>query len=218
MTPLRLLYTRVSQASILLPVIAGFVNYSRLTLPFRILLYFFVLCIGFEIQATLFTGPPLKNNMPGLRLYVIMEFIAFSIVFLLRFPKKSRVRILIGVNMGVAAIITIIDVLKNGIWSTPDLSRTYTSFFLLLYALHYYYDLFRQESTSLGWEHPMYWVSTGALISFGGLLFYFLFSNYLLTKEAHLETLSLFIFQGANVIANCLYAQAFRCFGKKAII
>lgn len=215
MSPIRIIYTRVSQASVFLPIISGFTRYKELNAPFRLFLYFFVVAAGFELQATLMNGV-YKNNMPGLHLYTFVEFLGFSIVYYLHYEKGNLMRMLIGINIIIGVILALADACYiNGIWMSNTLSRSYASASIVLYTLNCFYSLFQKDTTRYSWEYPMFWVSTGALIYFGLNTLYFMLTRYLLFNAAKIETLSLLSHNALNIIANCLYAQSFRCFRKQ---
>jgi hypothetical protein len=211
---IKTIFIKLSQASVLLPIITGFSNYKRLTLPYRILLYFFVSCIGFEIQASI-TKTLYGNNMPGLHLYTLVEFLVFSAVYYLHFKKNSILRLLIGINAIVFVGIALLDAFYiHGIMALNTLSRSYSSTSIIIYTLIYFYRLFQENSVQYIWEHPMFWICAGALIYFGGNNFYFLLKGYLMYKAVNVEWLSHFIHATLNIIGYIFYAQSFRCLKK----
>lgn len=210
MTP-QFLFIKVSQASVLLPVLAGWTQYKRLTFPFRVLFYFFVAGIGFEILSGILKAV-CHNNIPGLHLLVFVEFLVFSTVYYCYFQKGSILRLFIGVNTIVFLAAWLADLFINGIWVWNVFSRSYSSVSLTCYTLIYFYFLFKRDTTQYSAQDSMFWVSIGALVYFGSNMLYFILHNVLAGKAYNTAVMSIYFHAAINIIAHFLYAQAFRCF------
>jgi len=209
------IFTKTSQASVLLPVIAGFASYKALTRPFKTLLYFFVICVGFECYASI-SIEFRPNNMAGQHLYTLVEFLAFSLFFYQYMPNGHLLRRLVLVNMFVFAGIAIFDGLYlHGLKVPNDFARTYSSIFITLYTLIVLYSLFQKEDILYVWQYPVFWICTGALIYFAGVTLYAMLKSYLLEYRKEIERVSNLVHAGLNIVANCLYAQSFRCLGRQ---
>lgn len=207
----RIIFITLSQASVFLPVIAGYTYYKKLDTAFRLLFYFFVLSVFFEIQTNI-SIHLYHNNMPGLHLFTFLEMLAFSAVYLFYFKKKMPyVQPLISLNTIVYVIAAIAGVGINGIWAPNSISRTYSSVSLTCYVLIFFYDLFVSDIKLYCWQYPMFWISIGVLIYFSVNLFYFMLINYLIKNAAFTGQISLFTHAAINIIANCLFARAFTC-------
>jgi len=204
-------FVKVSQAAVLLPVIVGIRNYQRLTPGLRVLFYFLVATIGFEIQASVIKQF-LGNNMPGLHLYTLVEFLAFSAVYYYHFQKNSALQLFIGINAIVFIAICFADAFWiNSIWKLNPLSRSYSSVSMIFYTLVYFYFMFQKDTPNYSIEHPMFWVNIGALIYFGTNAIYFMMiSSLALHRE--IASFGLFFHNILSIVANCLFAQSFRCF------
>lgn len=212
---LRFALIKISQASILLPVIVGLQNYKKLNIQFKILFFFFASTIGFEIQASILKMV-YHNNMPGLHLFTLLEFLVFSSVYYLNFPKNTLLKLLIVINGIVFIVIAFTDALLiNTIWNPNTLSRSYSSISIITYTLIYFYYLFSNDLEYYSWQYPMFWISISALIYFGINMFYFMLNRYLISKAANTAILSLYTHAVINCISNLLYAQSFRCFRKQ---
>lgn len=179
------------------------------------MLYFFIIAFLTEIQAALTKGI-WHNNMPGLHVFTVIEFLAFSTFYYLQMQESSRLRHFILINIALHIIVALCDALYiNGIFKPNDVSRGYSSAFIALYSLINLYRLYQNDEPLYIWEYPMFWICIGALIYFGGGLLYFMMKNYLLKVNPGIEWLTNLSHVSLNFIANCLYAQAFRCFRKK---
>ena len=207
----RFIYYTTSQASVLLPIIAGLFYYTKLNKPFKVLFWFFVLSVLFEVQAKI-CGILYNNNMPGLHLFTFIEMFAFSTVYYFHFSKSKFLTSLILLNAISFSLVAISDaVYFNGIFAPNNISRTYSSISLTVFALIYFYHLFVKELQFYSWQYPMFWLSTGVLIYFGLNLLYFMLLNYLISNATFTGQISSYTHAAINIIANCLFAQSFRC-------
>jgi hypothetical protein len=212
---LHAIYIKISQVSVLMPIIAGIIYYKALTKPFKVLFYFFVIASLFEIQASI-TAAIYHNNMPGQHIYTVVEFLALSTVYFLHMQKNSIAQYLISINtivfIGIACKNAFYD--SGGFMVSNDLSRSYSSVFMIVYTLSYLYYLFQKDATLYMWQYPMFWFCTGTLIYFGGNILHIQIRKELIHDIA-MERLCQNFHALLNIIAYCLYTQSFRCFGKQ---
>jgi hypothetical protein len=213
MTP-HAIYIKISQGSVLIPIIVGLIYYKALTRPFKVLFYFFIVSFLFEIQASL-AAEIFHNNMPGQHLFTIVEFMAFSAVYYLH-SRRSIARYLIIINAIVFMGIAIAGVVSKGINMPNDLARGYSTVSLIIFTLIYFYHLFTIDDTRYMWEYPMFWVCVGMLIYFAGSVLYIMIRSELI-HNVPLERNYADLHRALNIIAYCLYAQSFRCLGKQKI-
>jgi hypothetical protein len=217
LTP-KAIFIKFSQASILFPIIVGLIYYKRLTSPFRLLFYFFLSGIVFEVQASVLKVIYL-NNMPGLHLYTLVEGLVFSRIYYMHFQKNSVLRLFIGINTIVFIGACLADVFfTSTIWGWNAFSRSYSAVSIVCYALIYFYFLFRNGSEQYRTDQPMFWVATGTLFYFSCNMLYFMLHSSLVSN-AYIAAFSGAIIHAAiNIIAHLLYAQSFRCFKTQKIV
>ena len=204
-------YIKLSQASVLLPVLFGWHWYKNLTQEFRLLFWFFVSCVFFEIQASALKKV-VGNNMPGLHLYTATQMFAFSYVFR-AYMRDKRMRDLITVNFFVFLALAIADAtVINTIWKHNTIARPYASMSFVIYALIFFYQLLKSDRVLYSWQYPMFWFSLSALIYFALNAHNFILNNYLIKYNKDIVNLSVYTHALLNIIAHCLSAQSFRCF------
>jgi len=204
----------LSQASVILPIVTGWIAFRNLPSLFRLLFYFFILALITEIQARVLNIVA-HNNMPGLHIYTWIEFISFSVVYYLYFQGK-RVRALILINILLATVIGILNAIYwGGITAPNTVSRSYCAVFITLYTLYFFYILFKGNGGRFEWEYPMSWIAAGALIYFASNIGYFRFSELWYDKEPKVAGLSYLLHNCINIVSYCLFAQSFRCFYKQ---
>lgn len=204
-----------SQLSILIPIFVGIRYYKSLDVPFKVLFYFFIVSIPFEILAEV-TRRVYHNNMPGQHAYTVVEFLALSTIYFLHTRKNSIAKYLIAIN----AIIFIGIACKNAFYDTDgfmasnDSSRAYSSVFLIVYTLLYLYYLFKKDDIRYLREYPMFWVCIALLIYYGLNVLYFIEKSTLLKMYPHIEWISDLFHALLIIVANCLVAQSFICIRK----
>ena len=205
------IYITLSQTTVVIPIIAGVTFFKKINKPFKILFWFFVISAFFEIQTNI-CAKIFHNNMPGLHLFSFIEMLTFSSVYYYHFIEKKILTLLIFIN----AIIFILVAFANafvydGLCFPNTISRSYSSVSLTCYSLIYFYYLFKKDFQYYSWQYPMFWTSIGVLLYFGLNLFYFMLLNYLIKNATFTGYVSTYTHAAINIIANCLFAQSFRC-------
>ncbi len=207
-------FIKLSQGSILIPILTGIGIRKLMPVSLKIILRFFILTIFFEIQATI-VKTIFHNNMPGQHLYTIIEFLSFSYFFYKNLNEK-KIETLLILNSIAYLVVAFCDAfLINGIFEPNNISRTYSSFFLTLYALHFFYRTFTEEYRIYIWHYPSFWIAIGVLIYFSWNLFYVMLYNKLIRIDINLAKSAFLVHDLINIIANVLYASAFVCYKKR---
>jgi hypothetical protein len=215
-SPFRYIFTKISQYSVLQPIIVGIIHYRRLTPAFRILFYFFVFSLIVETASS----NTMKiygsdNNMPLGHLFFFVEFLVFSIAYFLHLRKTKAARIMIGINLIIGTVVAFTDAFYiNDIWILPTLSRPYFSVSIVVYILIYFYFLFK-GSLQYNRIDPMFWISAGGLIYFASNWNYFAFNSEWMRDNFPVSNAAWYAHDLLNIIANALYALSFRCFRKQ---
>jgi hypothetical protein len=192
--------------------------YKQLPLTYRILLFFFLTAAFIDALASVM-GIVFHNNMPLQHLQSFIELLIFSFVYYVTFKSKRVLQVLILLNAAVFIAVAMVDAfLINGLCRANTISRPYAAISILCYALIYLYFLFSSDDMMHGKKHPMFWINTGALIYFGNNIFYFLLINNMVDAKSIGTEITLWAHAALNIIANCLYAQAFRCFKKQTAV
>lgn len=214
MKPL-IIYNTLSQLSVLVPVVAGAVYYKKLSQPFRLFFWFFVFSAVAEAQAYVLSRLMDRNNIPGMHVFSLVEFWAFSMMYYFHFKKNSKLRPLIVLNAIVFTVLAYWEAFVSGsLFVAPTLSRSYSSFFIVLYTLAALYTLTRKEELRYSWEYPMFWLCIGALAYFGTNTLYFMFREWLAIHASKIEEFGYHSHAAFNIIANCIFAHAFRISAK----
>lgn len=201
----------------MLPIVIGLIGFKQLNKPFRFLLYFFIFSGIVEIQASVFKSI-ISNNMPGLHLFTVVEFMAFSFTYYAYLSKHKNLKLIIPVNFLIFIALAFFDVFYlNGIWQPNTLSRTYASFSMVIYASVFFYYMLKEDLSYYSWQYPMFWISIGVLLYFSVNIFYFMMIRYLTANAVSVGRLGLYTHGFINLVANILYAQSYRCIQKQQI-
>lgn len=153
--------------------------------------------------------------MPGMHVFSLVEFWVFSMMYYFHFKKNSKLRPLIVLSAIVFTVLAYADAFVfEGPFVAPTVSRSYSSICIVLYSLAVPYTLIRREELRYSWEYPIFWVSIGALLYFGANTFYFMFRKWLIIHAPQMEWISYHSHAAFNIIANCIFAHAFRISAK----
>jgi hypothetical protein len=216
MTQLENIFRYTSQASVLIPVVVGIRYYKVLTRPFKFLLCFFVFAMLTEIQAEVLRQLD-YNNLPGLHVYTVVEFFAFSMLIYWQ-TQKNSLRQLIAANLLVLITIAIAIAWRQGLKDFNDPSRGYAAVSMMVYALGYLYYLFTIDDTRYMEEYPMFWICIGMLVYFAGNALQFSTKMQMIRENKDLSKGFNNVHAALNFISYCLYAQSFRCSSKQKVM
>lgn len=204
--------TKISQASVLIPLITGLLFYRRLTKPFKIFVYYFLLAALVEIAASL-AGVYLGNNLFLLHFFIPLEFAAFVYLYYQYFSAPTIRKGILYVSILFLGLV-IVTIILSGLNTHNSLARSFESIFLIILALSYFYQYFKSNSEVPVYTQPMFWLSSGILIYFSIDFFSFMLINQLIKRNIEMAYLSKMIHVFINIVAYVFYTISFRCFQK----
>jgi len=204
--------TKVSQVSVLIPLITGIVFYKKLSKSFKFFVFYFSIAVIAECAASL-SGLYLGNNLFILHFFIPLEFAFFSCVFYLYFFSR-RIKRLIFLVFILFVCLALIELIITGLWNHNSITRSFESVFLIWYSLIYFYQYFKSNNEIPVYIQPMFWFSSGVLIYFSIDFFSFMMINQLLKRNIEIAYLSKMIHVFINIIAYLFYTMSFRCFQK----
>lgn len=207
-----LIIIRISQASVLIPLYFGLLNYNKLNRSYKIFVYYFVLSVLIEIAASIVKNH-LGNNLFILHIFVPIEFIFFAYLFYEYFESR-RIKIYIYFAILLLISCAVVNVVFNGFKEHNSLPRSLESIFLILLTLGYFYQYFRDNNEVFVYLQPMFWLCSGVLIYYSIDFFSFMLINQLLKQNFEIAQLSKMIHAFINIIAYVFYALSFKCFQK----
>jgi hypothetical protein len=203
---------KISQASVIIPIIIGLLFYKGLNRSFKVFFFYFPIAAIFEVTAALskyYNG----HNLFLLHLFIPIEFVffiyPFYIYFTSSFIKKGIIVISILFFVG-----CILNTLYFGMLNYNSIPRSFESIFLIFLSLCYFYQFFNTNNEIQVYTQPMFWLSSGILIYFCIDFFSFMMINLLLKKDMEMAYISKTIHAIINIIGYLLYSISFRCFQK----
>jgi len=149
---------------------------------FRFFIYYLVFIVVIEL-----TGRYIRKvlHQPNVWLYnlsIPLEYLFYAFVFWKGF-KIAAFRILAGWFIILFCIYTVFNLcFINGISTFASNNVTMGSFFMILFSLLFFYDLYINTETETVWKTPMFWIAAGVLLFNAGEFTYNLFSPFLITK------------------------------------
>jgi len=207
-----LFYIRISQLSVVIPLISGLIFFKKLDKPFKLLFAFICFSALIEIGSSVMVHL-YNNNMPLLHLYIFFEFCIFMYIIHLFFKEKKMLSKVILISLIVFVLTAIADaVFLDGIWKFNLYAHSLESMILVAFSLAYYYLFYKENQEMLVWRQPMFWFITGIFFYFSLNFFFFLLQKFLLIQNPSTSTIPTFIHAMTNIITNILFAISFRCF------
>jgi hypothetical protein len=199
--------TEVSKLSSFLPVIVGFMYFSKINKPFKRLVYFLCISAFNEYLATEFKKV-YGTNVPLLHLFTPIEFSIFFIVFGQYFRLNFFKNLIIITAFWGLAFLDAFYI--NNLYTHNTVARPTESIILMIASFYYFYlNLSNQNNTAIIYKEAMFWYATGILIYFSINFYMFLMVSQLVPPIA---LFSIDIHSIVNIIANLLFAKAFTCF------
>jgi len=167
--------------SVIGPILVWIFNRHGLSKASKVLFYYLLLAGFGDIYSstTSFLG---INNLLGLHVYTLGEFLLLSWYFTTLLARNP----IIGTIKIMAIIFALLCVINfaffQGVYQFNTYTRSLGAFLTIVYCFNY----FNQESKvfqTMPWQKKgANWIVTGLLIYFSGAFFLFLFSNILSTK------------------------------------
>ncbi len=164
----------ISVSSVLLPAIIGLVKFSNLSKILKTLGIFLFIVIPIEGTAT-YLALNNMNNLTLLHGYTIIEFTFLSAMFYQSFDHKSLRKSTLALIVAFSAFAIVNAFFIQGIDQLNSYSRGTECVLIILMSLAYFYEIFKGMKILRLEQHPMFWVTTGALLYFSGNLLLFLF-------------------------------------------
>jgi len=168
-------------ASTLIPILSGFIYYSKINKPLRIILIY--LCISFIINII---GSILAaysiNNLPLLHFYTIVELVTILFYFKYAFSNKKTdfwIRIIM-ITFPLLCVINFTFI--QSLYEFNTYTRPFEAIIIIIFSGIY---LGSQNSEKEEFTRSGRWVASGFLIYFCSSLYQFIFSNVVSLNTTH---------------------------------
>jgi len=170
-----LLFVYLSIFSVLLPLINALLQWKSLSKNLKPILYLTV--ISFVVDAISFFCAGWHINTWGfINSFYVIQFALLFII--LSEQRKIPLLRLLFYGCLLFAVINFLFI------QTPKVFNTYTAYaggiLIITVALNYIYFIINETYIEKIQTLPLFWLSFGVLVYYGGTLFLFLFNNYLI--------------------------------------
>jgi hypothetical protein len=170
-------------ASTLIPIIAGFISYNKITRPIKTLVIYLSIALIINIAGIVMAAYS-KNNLPLLHFYTIFELIAVSIYYKQAFSSK-KMALWINIIMIVFPLLCIINFsFIQSIYQFNTYTRPLEAIIIIIYS-----GVYLAGPGSTG-KHELTtsagrWVAGGFVFYFCSSFFQFIFSNIVSRSASH---------------------------------
>lgn len=176
--------------------------------PYRYLAVYVI--IGFVLEAVLYyTSTFLHvNNLWVVHLYVPVQFLFLSAVYYQVLSPK-RIRIAILVLSGLVLAVSVLNAfMVGGLLLFNTYASAMASAVLILYALFYFDQVFRELRVKRLERDPVFLLSAGSLLYFSGTILGSVFMNTLLAESMTVAWVIYFINRGLSTVFKIVLALA----------
>jgi hypothetical protein len=172
-----LLFAHASSLSAIIPLVASRAQWKALKGTLK-LIFWVAAASGLADLTSIILLSQKINSWPIINLFLIVQF---ALLFVLLNAEKHR-------TLQIFFYVTVIFALLNYLFiQTPKTFNSYTAYaggiLMIVTSLVFLYQLLVEMPMESIQRLPLFWVSFGVLIYYGGTLFLFLFNNYLLSHS-----------------------------------
>ena len=201
------IFIRISQASVLIPLLIGVVNFKHLIFEQRLLVGLLSASLLTEIIAiSIYYYASSPNNLPVYNLYAIVLFIFLNRIYAKNLKWKYSKPIWNALLIAFILFSIINLILYQSIYEFNSRIMVLSFGIYLILAVSYFIRFLSSSSNDSLFHEPMFWLNTGVMLYSSGALLLFLFINQILNsiEETIVSPwgLNAFLF----LILNCFFA------------
>lgn len=171
----------ISSWTTTLPLIVGIVRYRNLSWGLRAIIALCIVSLVIDYISS-FSNRENRIGLYTIRVYSVCEFTLLSLFFISASSRRNfrrTLRLLIFVFVGVA----LLDVYIRGIEGWDDLTLAIESVILIFYSLFTLYFMIQDLEFPNITATPQFWIIAAILVYFGGDIFVFASSNYIIATD-----------------------------------
>ena len=169
----------LSTYSVSIPLIIGLIFFLRLNFEQKILIYFLIVSILFEIMANKLATVAGSNNLYLLHIFTVLEFSFIAVIY--RFVLKSWMssKWIYGLIAFFVVFAYLNTLFFEKLTEFNSIARAIEGLLIITLCLIYFYKVLTEMKIKRLESEPMFWLNTGLIIYFSASLFIFIFSNYI---------------------------------------
>lgn len=123
-----------------------------------------------------------KNNVPIVHLYTLLEFNVIALFYLVYFRGFYGRLLVPGMMLIFTVLVVLNSVFLQPLFSYNTYARSLEGVLVIALSLLGYYKLLAELPTKRLDQSPIFWINTGLLLYFAGNLFFFILGNALLKE------------------------------------
>ncbi|MGM0621568.1 MAG: hypothetical protein ACQETJ_11030 [Bacteroidota bacterium] len=201
------LYIHIAEVGI--AFLAGLYSFRGLNKSLKILFIFTGLAFVTEISGSALIAAGIKNTIPGLHFYIILEFFLWALFYksVLHpfFHKKIIIAIIILFES--YAIINLLFI--QDLFTMPNLVRSVEGLLLVLFSILLFSKFMVESKHPEIQKEPIIWINTAVLIYFSGNFFFNILFNLILENSREFSKVTTYFFTGLNGLFYFLIAFGF---------
>ncbi len=174
----------ISSYSALIPLSLSIFGWKRLSFDLKILSAYLLFSIVIDLTTSYFAHRGVNNHFL-LYLLTIIEFSIFSYLYFRFFAYANLRKLVIGITLLFFAFLAYYG-LKEGINNYATIPRTFESIIFTVYAITFLFLVLKEDGHLIAKEESAFWINSGVLVYFAGLLLFNSLSSYIL-NNADLE-------------------------------
>ena len=155
-----------------------------------------------------------KHNLPNIWLYnllLVVQIIFYNIIFEVLLNKKIYKVAILFVLLPLLFGLYFYDISHHGLFEYNEITNSIFSVEIVLFALIYYHNLFRSDTSINLWTYPGFWFVTGALFFFFGSTVLNLFYDTIKKILPHNKHFVGYIYNVLNILLYGFWSYSFIC-------
>lgn len=201
-----MLFIKYTPLALLFPIVMAIIRRKYLKNELKVIPYFLGAMVVAEIYGRVLVIVLKKNNLPGLHVYTVFEFLLIALfyhLFLNGFISKKIIPSLI-IFFTVFAIINAVFI--QTIYEFNTYPRAIESLVIVCLGILAFYKMFQTQEYERIDQTPVFWIVSGITLFFSGNLFLFVLGNLLLSKDVELSKLAWGINASLGIFMNIFIA------------
>lgn len=174
---------------VLFPIVVAIYRRKYLKKELRPITYYLAFALFFQLFAIV-SSSFIKNNLPPLHLYTVVEFGLISWFYKEYLGSFLNKKIIYAIFILFTTLAVLNVIFVQSIYEYNSYPRGLECIFVVFYSITAYYKTIKSLEIISIEKSPLFWINAGFLFYFAGSLFLFVLGNLILTQDIQLSMLS----------------------------
>ncbi len=189
--------------------LAGLYSLRSLNISLKILFIFTGFAFLTEISLAALIAAGIKNTIPGLHFYIILEFLLWALFFRSVLHPFINRKILTAIIILFEAYVIINLLFIQDLFTMPNLVRSVEGLLLVLFSILLFSKFMIESKHRKIQKEPLIWINTAVLIYFSGNFFFNILFNMILENSREFSKITTYFFTALNGLFYFLIAFGF---------